>query len=61
MTFFVLFWGHIFDQILHKNVDFEGVLKKNKNKKDILGFLGGMIFFVAGSPCIFTEIDANAY
>ena len=33
MIFFVLFWRHIFDQIRHKNVDFERVLKKNKKEQ----------------------------
>ena len=47
---FVLFWGHIFDQIRHKNVDFEGVLKRNKKTKDISSFPGGMIFFVVEPP-----------
>ena len=38
---FVLFCslsGHIFNQIWHKSVDFEGVLKETKKAGDILGF-----------------------
>ena len=43
-----------FDQIGHKNVDFERVLKKNKKEQKRQGtswvFPGGMIFFVVGPP-----------
>ena len=54
MIFFVLFRGHIFDQIGHKKVDFERVLKKNKKgqkrQRTSWVFPGGMIFFVVGPP-----------
>ena len=43
-----------FDQIGHKNVDFERVLKKNKKEqkrqRTSWVFPGGMIFFVVGPP-----------
>ena len=49
MIFFVLFRGHIFDQIQRKNVDSERVLKKNKKEqkrqRTSWVFPGGMIFF----------------
>ena len=48
-----------FDQIGHKNVDFERVLKKNKKEqkrqRTSWVFPGGMIFFVVGPPPVFLQ------